>query len=127
GLTQLSARLDPLLPDVDDDRERLCWLLDRVAEAGARQVTASYLFLTPLCHRDRLSRRPYLERAATACTELCRVREGAVWSVPLKRKQHTYQWLHEECQRRGLIFTTCGCKDLRLSQVSYPTCCSAPF
>ncbi|HID20819.1 MAG TPA: hypothetical protein EYP14_00245, partial [Planctomycetaceae bacterium] len=58
GLTQLSARLDPLLPDVDDDPDRLCRLLDRAAEAGARQVTASYLFLTPLCNRDRLSRRP---------------------------------------------------------------------
>ncbi|MFV1968798.1 MAG: radical SAM protein [Pirellulaceae bacterium] len=127
GLTQISVRLDPLLPGVDDAPDRLLPLLDEVAQAGARQVSAAYLFLLLRSSRTRLQQTPYLGSAAAHCTEVGSVAGVAICSPPLKRKQQTYTWLQDECTARGLEFATCGCKDPRLTNGPFATCCSHPF
>jgi len=43
----VTARLDPLIPDVTDTRENLSPLLESLAAARVREVAASYLFLRP--------------------------------------------------------------------------------
>jgi len=43
----VTARLDPLIPDITDTRENLSLLLESVAATGIREVAASYLFLRP--------------------------------------------------------------------------------
>jgi DNA repair photolyase len=43
----VTARLDPLIPDVTDTRDNLSPLLESLAAAGVREVAASYLFLRP--------------------------------------------------------------------------------
>lgn len=127
GLRKITARLDPLLPGVDDLPEQLLPLLDRIAPSAAQAVTASYLFLTVLSNKARLRQVSYLDSAVEHCTELCPIEGGMVYSVPLSRKQQMYEWFHEQCTARGLHFGTCGCKDLRLSGGTFATACSYPY
>lgn len=126
GLPHRFARLDPILPGVDDATEQLATVLDTLARNGATQVSAAYLFLTPRGNRARLDSNPYLRDAASHCAEACPIEGGTAHSVPLARKHATYEWLHAECGRRGLPFGTCGCKDLRLTGGSFSTSCSYP-
>jgi DNA repair photolyase len=127
GLRKVTARLDPLLPGVDDAREQLSALLDEIAQAGAQSVTASYLFLSPIGSKKRLREVPFLGKAIDLCTELCPIEGGTVYSVPLERKRQMYEWFHGECASRGLHFGTCGCKDLRLTDCNFATACSYPY
>jgi DNA repair photolyase len=128
GLTNVTARLDPVLPGVDDAAEKLLPLLDRIAHAGTQAVTASYLFVSLFGNRERLRRTEYLGPAIDACTELCPIEAGSVYSVPLERKREFFDWINRECAARGMLFGTCGCKDLRLAQQSgFPTACTYPF
>lgn len=127
GLRKITARLDPLLPGVDDAADQLMPLLDRLAESGAQAVTASYLFLSVLGSRERMRQVPYLGPALEHCTELCPIEEGMVYSVSLERKRRMYEWFQEQCAARGLHFGTCGCKDLRLSGGTFATACSYPY
>lgn len=61
-----------------------------------------------------------------ACTEMGPAAGGLVSSVPLKRKLQMYEWFHQECQARGMLFGTCGCKDLRMAGRAFPNACSYP-
>lgn len=134
GVTRVSARLDPILPAVDDVPAQMIDLLDRLTEFGIQAISASYLFLTPAT-QDRLRHTPYMGKAVAQCTELCPVEASpvgtrgsmtqGVYSVPLERKQQLYEWLHKACAARGLNFGTCGCKDLRLTG-SFSTSCTYP-
>jgi DNA repair photolyase len=135
GVTRVTARIDPLLPGVDDREEELTPLLDRLAEEVVQSVTASYLFLWPNENPMRLTHTPLLREAAAFCTEPAPVGRapdvqthspGEVLSVSLKHKCRMYRWLHEECRKRGLLFSTCGCKDLRLKADRFPTACFYP-
>jgi hypothetical protein len=131
----VTARIDPLLPGVDDQEERLISLLDRLTEEEVQSVTASYLFLWPNENPMRLKHIPLLREAAAFCTEPAPVittKSGhqaslaEVFSVSLERKYRVYSWLREECCKRNLLFSTCGCKDLRLKADCFPTTCSEP-
>ena len=126
GLKKVTARLDPLLPDVDDSPEQLVALLDRVAALGAQTVTVSYLFLVFLGNKDRLREVPFLGRSVGLCKEVGPAAGGLVFSVPLKRKLQMYEWLNQECAARGMYFGTCGCKDLRLAGKTFSNACSYP-
>ncbi|MFO0966808.1 MAG: hypothetical protein U0793_14645 [Gemmataceae bacterium] len=127
NLPYLLCRFDPTLPGVDDAPGKLLELLEAVARHGARQVSAAYLFLTPLANRDRLAQDPYLRAAIPHCADACPTEDGVCFSVPLGRKIETSEWLHAECAKRGLSFGTCGCKDLRMIGSSFPTSCSYPY
>ena len=123
GLDRVTVRLDPLLPGVDDEPERLRRLLDEIARLGARTVVASYLFVTLRTDRKRLSATPYLGTAIERCTEAGPVQGTRVLSVPHQRKLELYGWMQAECEARGLGFATCGCKDLRLGGAGFPSRC----
>ncbi len=123
GLDRLTARLDPLLPGVDDVPERLLPLLDEVARRGGRAVVASHLFVTSRTDRTRLGSSPLLGPASARCTEPSPVRGTRVLSVPLARKLEFHAWLRHECAARGLLFATCGCKDLRLARAGCAADC----
>lgn len=127
GLRKVNARLDPLLPGVDDLPEQLSPLLDLIAQSGAQAVTASYLFVSVLGSKTRMRQVPFLGQAIEHCTELCPIEDGMVYSVPLERKRRMYEWFHEQCSARGLHFGTCGCKDLRLGGGAFATACSYPY
>lgn len=124
GIRKISARLDPILPAVDDVPGPMTDLLDRLAGLGVQAVSASYLFLTPST-LERHCHTPYMSEAVTQCTEMCPVEASPIYSVPLAKKQQLYEWLHNACTARGLAFGTCGCKDLRLTG-PFSTSCTYP-
>lgn len=127
GLARLTARLDPLLPGVDDEPGRLRLLLDEVARLGGRAVVASHLFLAARTHRPALRALPLLGTASLECTDRSPVRGTHVLSVPPARKLELLAWLRGECAARGLRFTTCGCKDLRLRDAGVAAVCAPPL
>lgn len=127
GLDRLTARLDPLLPGVDDEPGRLRPLLDEVARLGGRAVVAGHLFLTARTHRPALRALPLLGAASLECTDRSPVCGTHVLSVPLARKLELLAWLRGECAVRGLRFATCGCKDLRLRDAGVGAVCAPPL
>ncbi|MCW5893303.1 MAG: radical SAM protein [bacterium] len=108
-----ALRLDPIFPDLDDADDALAALVDAAAARGATGVTATYLFAFGRARR-RLRHEP-LAAASLACLiERAPMEGGVAFSVPLARKLATYARLAALCAARGMRFSTCGCKDLRV-------------
>lgn len=108
-----ALRLDPIFPDLDDADDALEAMVDAAARRGVTGVTATYLFAFGRARR-RLRHEP-LAAASLAClTERAPMEGGVAYSVPLARKLATYGRLAASCARRGMRFSTCGCKDLRV-------------
>jgi DNA repair photolyase len=112
-----SLRMDPLLPDLDDSPEALESLVDEAALRGARAVTATYVFAWGQSLR-RLRRLELTVRSAALLSQRSPMEGGVAFSVPLERKLATYSRIAALARARGLQFNTCGCKDLRLRDVS---------
>jgi DNA repair photolyase len=108
-----ALRLDPLFPDLDDDEAALATMVDAAAERGATGVTATYLFAFGRSLR-RLRHEPLAARSLAHLTERAPMEGGTAFSVPLARKLATYARIGELCRARGLRFSTCGCKDVRV-------------
>jgi DNA repair photolyase len=122
-----AIRIDPMFPALDDAPAALERLLDEAARRRANAVTATYVFAWGRYLR-RLRREPLLEAAVAQLTEAAPMEGGTALSVPLERKLETYSRLSALARDRGLYFTTCGCKDLRVrDQQPFATRCRNPF
>jgi DNA repair photolyase len=122
-----ALRIDPMFPELDDDRPSLERLLDEAKRRGANAVTATYVFAWGRYLR-RLRKYPIVEPALAQLTEVAPMEGGSALSVPLSRKIATYSLLAELARQRALYFNTCGCKDLRVREVAaFPTSCRNPF
>jgi len=122
-------RMDPLFPGLDDEPAALAALIGEGERRGAWAITAGYVFAWGR-YRRRLQREPLLVEACRHLTERAPMAGGVGWSVPLARKLALYTWLAELSRAHGLLFQTCGCKDLRLRDGSawFATrCCENPF
>lgn len=116
-------RIDPMLPGVDDSPGALEALVDQAAQRGAHAISATYLFAWGRTKR-RLRRIAAAARAVAHLTERSPMEGGVAYSVPLSRKMDTYSRIAGYAARRGLQFSTCGCKDLRLRDASpFPSRC----
>jgi pyruvate-formate lyase-activating enzyme len=122
-----AIRIDPMFPDLDDAPAALETLLDEAARRRANAVTATYVFAWGRYLR-RLRRAPLLAASVAQLTEAAPMEGGTALSVPLDRKLETYSRLATLARERGLYFTTCGCKDLRVrDQQPFATRCRNPF
>lgn len=123
-----ALRLDPLFPVLDDGTEALERLLDAAAARHATGITATYVFAWGRYLR-RLRMEPLLADVVPHLNERAPMEGGTAFSVPLARKLDTYSRLAQLSRDRGLRFSTCGCKDLRVrAQGSFDTTCrNAPF
>lgn len=118
-----ALRLDPLFPDVDDHPTTLAQLVGEAATRGATGVTATYVFAWGRYLR-RLREEPLLARAIPLLTERAPMEGGTAFSVSLARKLETYATLSALSRARGMRFSTCGCKDLRVrAQGEFDTTC----
>jgi DNA repair photolyase len=118
-----ALRLDPLFPDVDDAPAQLDALVAAAAARGARSITATYVFAWGRVLR-RLRREPVTAAAAAQLTERAPMEGGTAFSVPLGRKLATYAHLAAAARARGVGFSTCGCKDLRIApRADFQTTC----
>jgi DNA repair photolyase len=122
-----AIRIDPMFPELDDDRDALSRLLDHAVQRGANAVTATYVFAWGRYLR-RLRHEPMLARSVALLTEPAPMEGGTARSVPLSRKLATYSLLAELARQRRLYFNTCGCKDLRVRDLGdFLTRCRNPF
>lgn len=112
-----ALRLDPIFPELDDGDAALARMVDAAAERRATGVTATYLFAFGRSLR-RLRREPLAARSLACLTERAPMEGGTAFSVPLARKLDTYGRLGERCRGRGLRFSTCGCKDVRVRDLA---------
>lgn len=122
GLTS-ALRLDPLFPVVDDAPDALERMADEAAARRAVGITATYIFAWGRYLR-RLRETPLLAAALPHLTERAPMEGGTAFSVPLGRKLDTYARLSALARARGMRFSTCGCKDLRVrAQGPFDTTC----
>jgi hypothetical protein len=122
-----AIRIDPMFPVLDDEPVALARLLDEAARRRANAVTATYVFAWGRYLR-RLRRQPLLAESVALLTEVAPMEGGTAFSVPLEHKLETYTRLASMARDRGLYFTTCGCKDLRLrDRQPFATRCRNPF
>ena len=118
-----ALRLDPLFPDLDDQPAQLDAMVAAAAARGARSVTATYVFAWGRVLR-RLRHEPLTAAAAALLTERAPMQGGTAFSVPLGRKLATYAHLAAAGRARGVDFSTCGCKDLRVApRADFQTTC----
>jgi DNA repair photolyase len=113
----VSVALRPLVPYVNDERRLLERLVDAAADAGARQVSASFLRLTPTIRRrldaeslvsTRLLYGAYLERLPEGDRQR-RLPDPAL-------RQKAYEVLARAADRRGVRFSICRCADPELGR-----------
>ena len=116
GLT-VALRMDPLFPDLDDGHVALATLVAEAASRGATGLVATYVFAWGRYLR-RMRRLPLLAASCDLLTERTPMEGGVSWSVPLERKLRTYAYVADLAQARGLVFGTCGCKDVRVKDQS---------
>lgn len=109
----VALRMDPLFPLLDDAPQAMAALLDEAAARGAGGITATYVFAWGRYLR-RLRREPLLAESCTLLSEKAPMEGGTAFSVSLSRKLDTYAQLAELARARGMLFNTCGCKDLRV-------------
>jgi DNA repair photolyase len=118
-----ALRLDPLFPSLDDSPASLERLLDEAAARNATGITATYVFAWGRYLR-RLREEPMLTTSVGLLNERSPMEGGTAFSVSLGRKLETYSRLAHMSRERGLRFSTCGCKDLRVrAQGSFDTTC----
>ena len=118
-----ALRLDPLFPALDDAPSALERLVDEAANRGALAITATYVFAWGRYLR-RLRREPMLAESCRLLTERAPMEGGTAFSVPLGRKLETYSLLSRLAVTRGIHFSTCGCKDLRVRDAgAFSTTC----
>lgn len=106
-------RIDPLFPALDDSQHALAELVEEASRRGAIAITATYLFAWGRYLR-RLKQDAYLLPSVRLLTDRAPMEGGTAFTVSLGRKLETYRWLAEQAGARGLWFSTCGCKDLRV-------------
>jgi hypothetical protein len=123
-----ALRLDPLFPILDDTPASLEELLNEAAARNATGITATYVFAWGRYLR-RLRAEPLLVEAVALINERSPMEGGTAFSVPLSRKLDTYVRLAQLAHDRGLRFSTCGCKDLRVRDQDAldTTCRNSPF
>ncbi|MCP4247117.1 MAG: radical SAM protein [bacterium] len=127
----VTARLDPLIPDLTDTDENLIPLLAGLRRAGASRAAASYLFHRPGLRRqvatmlDRLQ--PVGQRQAV---EMCPEQEfadqrSAGRMIDLQQRRRRFDRIQALCGAAGIRLSICRCKNPTLGsskcEISGPT------
>jgi len=58
--------------------------------------------------------------------EKCYIAGGVALSIPLEMKKVMYRKMNEICKSYGIIFNTCGCKEVRLKDTGFSLICRNP-
>ncbi len=117
----VTARLDPLIPDVTDSSPAVNALLEAVATSGITFAAASYLFLRPAFGKSVASMLKHLrpdqrpeEWAYQEFTEGC----AGGQSIGRRERKERFARLAEVGRRYGITISPCRCKNPGLADGS---------
>ncbi len=116
----VTARLDPLIPDLTDTRESIVPLLSALRRAGVRAAAASYLFIRP-----RLTLRGCgLEKITSRCGSVDtwphqRFLDGCGGGrmISVAERRHRFELLQTLGHEAGVAIRACRCKNPDLTSV----------
>ncbi len=115
----VTARLDPLIPDVTDTPSNLNPLLGCLREAGIRYAPASYLFLRSSAMQDVLDQLESLRVPGLRPREWCNQRFadgcGGGRSIDTEDRKRRFAHLSELGLEYGITIAPCRCKNPTLA------------
>ena len=119
------VRMDPIFPLIDDTDEALNSTIKAIAKTGMKDITGTYVFSFGRFLK-RLKKEPFLQKSLQLLNEKCYIAGGVALSIPLEMKKKMYEKMNAICKSYGIIFNTCGCKEVRLRDTGFPLICRNP-
>jgi len=122
---RIGVRMDPIFPLIDDTDDALNSTVKAIAKTGVKDITGTYLFSFGRFLR-RLKKEPFLQKSLGLLNEKSYIAGGVALSIPLEMKKGMYEKMDAVCRSYGIIFNTCGCKEVRLRDTGYSLICRNP-
>jgi DNA repair photolyase len=111
----VTARLDPLVPDVTDSEENLVPLLDSLQQAGTTRLSASYLFLRPSFARQVTRQIESFRLGPCAPPKWQRTGFlsdfGSGWMMAAGERANRFRHLQSLANAYGIRLVVCRCKN----------------
>ena len=126
GLASLTARMDPLLPGIDDSHENIQRVIGDLKGLGVSEVVFGYMILTENMRRAWKKREGLSECANLLTEKTPTISEQELYSVSLEYKLKKFTEFHEICHNNGVKMACCACKDERLKETDFEWICH-PF
>lgn len=126
GFKELSVRIDPMFPGIDDTVENISRILDDTRAFGVTDAVLGYVILNETL-RDILKQNPFLRSSVEAVSEKTpTISNRTLFSLPLEEKISRLNSFQELCRKKNVTMSVCGCKDERLKNHDFPWICH-PF
>ncbi len=103
----VSARVDPIIPYLNDDFEELKQLIEELAAAGVKHVTSSTYKVRPDNFRRMVEAFPELENKWRRLYFDEGEKLGGYRYLPLKIRKHVLEKVKELVESRGMTFAVC--------------------
>lgn len=126
GLGNLNVRIDPMLPNIDDQPENIKKVAGDALRLGATEVIAGYVLVTGTV-KQAWMKNEFLRPCAEALSEVTPTISGQqLFSLPFDDKLERLTRVEQLCKEAGIKMACCGCKDVRLKQTDFEWICH-PF
>jgi DNA repair photolyase len=123
GLADLSVRIDPLFPLIDDTEENIGRIIDDMSSLGIKEAIVGYVIVTRDI-KEKLKRMELIRNSAETLTEKTKtISEQELFSLPFKERVKKLSQIEKWCRSKGVRMKTCACKDQRLKQTSMDWIC----
>lgn len=123
GIASLGIRMDPLLPDVDDDEENLRQIFHNMSAIGVTDYIAGYVLLTPNMKKS-WAREGLPSKVSRALSEITPTISGQkLYSLPFDEKVRRLTAIEKLGSQYGMNMSVCGCKDHRLKDTEFEWIC----
>ncbi len=118
----VQCRLDPILPNLTDDKETLEQLVAAIAKTGVKDIAASVLFLRPAISaglKRTVRSKEMLDRVLSAFEGAKRIPilagNSSVTALPSERRKEILDRVKERADEYGIKVHICACKNSDLA------------
>jgi DNA repair photolyase len=123
----LIARIDPLLPTIDDKVSNIKQIINDISEIGVEEAVISYVNLTKQMIKE-WKKKEFVRSAAEMLTEkvptiTSEIGNKELYSIPAEKKKKKLNKFKQICNERNVNMKVCGCKDLRFKEMEYNHLC----
>ena len=128
---KVQALLMPLYPGVDDEKEKITDLIDRIRETGVRLIKAAFVVIRKgekpkdKAMIDKMLAHPELKKSWELMTETQKVQIGEGQIYPFEKRIAFYKMLSVICRERDMKFSACTVLDSASHHVTrddFPIC-----